>query len=391
MIRQEGDKRRSLEPLRRGMNGTTGERSRTGRQESDRLQRLGAQTRGITHDFGNLLMVVATQVEMARMDSAETPHVVGALDIAQHAVAQAQALVDRLNSYAKGGQPRHLPVDLSKLVTHHARLLRAILPRDVALVEDLHVEPPIWIEGDAVQLGRVLTNLAMNARDALPDGGRMTLSLHVRALPGGAGEAVLQFEDTGHGMDPATCERAFEPFFTTKGGSGGNGLGLAIVREIVTAHGGRIDLCSRLGCGTRITVALPLPARTLDDVRRPTVAESVVVVARDVRIRAAASAALLDAGYTVVFAANAAEILALTERSSAVIRSCVVEARAVSPADLEALQTWGPWAGVANLVVVEQHAGGPAPAQHRAGQRVHALPRWFRPADLLDCVSDFPG
>jgi two-component system cell cycle sensor histidine kinase/response regulator CckA len=219
-------------------------------QQSRRFEALGRLTFGVAHDFNNLLLAVRGYAELAlrRLDddhsAAENIH--GILATTDRATDLTRQLLDF------GRRPVLTPVllDLSKVVREMGELLQQLIGERVQLATSLSREA-VLVELDRCQLERVLANLAVNAREAMPKGGSLTIE-----VTGGV-HAHLSVIDTGAGMDAETAARVFEPFFTTKGGAG-TGLGLATVHAIVSESGGRIAVESEPGRGTTFRLEFPL-------------------------------------------------------------------------------------------------------------------------------------
>jgi two-component system cell cycle sensor histidine kinase/response regulator CckA len=235
--------------------------------EGDRLQALGTLAGGIAHDFNNLLAVVlgCTGDALAQLDPQQRS-VVAELEQVHEAAQRGAALVRQLLAYARQQVLAPQLVCLNDAVRGMARLLHPLLGRQVTLELALE-EPARSVRIDPSQLDRVLMNLAMNARQAMPSGGRLTLStgrcLLLRPLPLGAEEVpagrwtVLEVSDTGGGIAPEALPRIFDPFFTDRAQQGGTGMGLATVQGIVRQSGGYVTVESQLGQGTRFRILLP--------------------------------------------------------------------------------------------------------------------------------------
>jgi signal transduction histidine kinase len=176
----------------------------------------------------------------------------------QDAAARAADLTGQLLLFARKAVPRRRVVDLNQQLANVERMLRRTLGDGVTLVSALS-DGPLFVVADPAQLELVAMNLALNARDAMPNGG--TLTLATTRVPGdsaGSGYVLLEVRDTGVGMDADIRDRAFEPFFTTKEEGKGTGLGLATVRSIVTDANGSIAIDTEPGRGTTVRVQLPL-------------------------------------------------------------------------------------------------------------------------------------
>jgi PAS domain S-box-containing protein len=207
---------------------------------------------GVLHDFNNLLTVMLSLTELAR-DRLPAGHAARPdLERVTEAGEQAAALARQLLSFGKQSDPGARAVDLNRLAGKTLGLLRRTLPENIEVRGELG-DRALPVRGDETQLQQVLLNLCLNARDAMPAGGRLMVRA---AADGEPGWARLTVRDTGAGMDEAVRRRVFDPFFSTK--ERGSGLGLAVVQQIVTDHGGRIAVESTLGQGACFDVWLPL-------------------------------------------------------------------------------------------------------------------------------------
>lgn len=222
-------------------------------REAQRLESLGMLAGGAAHDFNNLLSVYSSSIEyivahlgeQARLDG----NVQEAISDARTALARGAELTSQLKRFTRTGTSTFDPFNLSDVVIEVQRLVQRTFASLIRIQAD--IEPGVRIEGDPSQLHQVLMNLCVNARDAMPEGGTLRLSLAVNG-----GEVELQVGDTGEGIEPSVLSRVFEPFFTTKVGAG-SGLGLAIAQGIVTRMKGTISATSIVGSGTTFTVRLP--------------------------------------------------------------------------------------------------------------------------------------
>jgi nitrogen-specific signal transduction histidine kinase len=219
-------------------------------QQSQKLEALGKLAGGVAHDFNNLLMAVGGYSEtLARH---EDPRV---RDIARSLLGlrrQAAGLTEHLVAFARKGMTQPRSLELSRVVLDSPRLIEQLVGPSVTL--DISAPEPAFIYADPAQIEQVLMNLALNARDAMPSGGRLSIRCKLLAS---VGRVELTVTDTGHGMDEATRRSAFEPFFTTKPRARGTGLGLALVHGIVEASGGSIRLESSPGLGAQFTLSWP--------------------------------------------------------------------------------------------------------------------------------------
>jgi two-component system cell cycle sensor histidine kinase/response regulator CckA len=253
--------------------------------EGDRLQALGTLAGGIAHDFNNLLAVVlgCTGDALAQL-SPQQRGVAAELEQVQEAAQRGAALVRQLLAYARQQVLAPQLVCLDDAVRGMARLLHPLLGRQVTLELALE-QPGRMVRIDPSQLDRVLMNLAMNARQAMPSGGRLTLStgrcLLLRPLPLGSEEVpagrwtVLEVSDTGAGIAAESLPKIFQPFFTDRAQQGGTGMGLATVQGIVRQSGGYVTVESQLGQGTRFRILLPRVEETASVAESPSAAASV--------------------------------------------------------------------------------------------------------------------
>lgn len=221
-------------------------------QHSQRLETVGTLAGGIAHDVNNQLGAIMGQLFLAR--EAMPPGHPAAQRVlrAEEAVERCAQTTKALLAFSHHGQTKLQPLDLNALVRSTADLLDRVLGGLIRVELILHPDLP-GILGEPLQLEQVLMNMAVNARDAMPEGGRLTF----RTYPTPAGEVALEVRDTGRGIPPEILPQIFEPFFTTKPVGKGTGLGLAMAFGILRAHGGRIDVESTPGHGTLFTLHLP--------------------------------------------------------------------------------------------------------------------------------------
>lgn len=213
--------------------------------------------RGLAHDFNNLLTGIlghASLIQSANDTGEESREAAG---IIYKAAERASQLVAQLMHFTRGGMGRSLPVDLHATVREIAEMLKRSLEPGIHVELRLNATRPL-ISGDAGQIHQMFLNLALNARDAMPDGG--TLSFETSDHPGGdfpAPAIRISVLDTGCGIAPAIRETIFEPFFTTKPLGRGSGMGLAIVDRVVRGHRGAIRVYSEAGRGSEFRILLP--------------------------------------------------------------------------------------------------------------------------------------
>ena len=283
--------------------------------EAEKMEAVGRLAGGVAHDFNNLLTVIAGYASILR----DRPGASEALDEIEHAAEQAGSLTRQLLAFSRRQVLHPTTVDVNEIVGGMGTMLERIIGDDVKVAIEL-AEGVAPVEADRAQVERVVLNLAANARDAMPDGGQLTIatanveldesydSTHGDVAPGPY--VLLAISDSGTGMSEEVRRRLFEPFFSTKAG-GGTGLGLATVFGVVKQSGGSIFVYSEEGRGTTFKIYLPVSARPVEppqDGDRPVSqrgTETIVVVEDDPSVRELVRIMLGDCGYVVLTAADA--------------------------------------------------------------------------------------
>ncbi len=305
--------------------------------QAQKMEALGQLTGGVAHDFNNLLTVVIGGLEMIERQLPKLPpgppsaRVDRGIDLAKKGADRAAVLVQRLLAFSRRQALEPRPVDVNLLVCGMLEVLRRTLGETIALNAVLAEE--LWpARADPNQLENAVLNLAVNARDAMPDGGRLTVRTENRILGNDPAIAdavtgdyvMVAVTDTGIGMDQSTLERAFEPFFTTKDVGYGTGLGLSQVYGFVKQSTGHIALRSRPGAGTTVEIYLPrlAPGQECPDEVSAGAAsdphsqlgDTVLVVEDNDDVRSYSMDALRELGYAVLEAADGASALEVLER-----------------------------------------------------------------------------
>jgi hypothetical protein len=324
-----------------GRDVTEQERLEDELRQSHKLEAVGRLAGGIAHDFNNLLTVVLGNLELVRTGAATGDDAAEMLDATQRAARQAADLTKQMLGFARRQPLRTTTVDLNALVRESIGLLKRTIDPRIAI--RFHPAPDLRpVAADPVQVQQVLMNLCLNARDAMPDGGALTLETH-NADAAGDGEAAagpvremvrLSVTDTGVGMSDEVRAKVFEPFFTTKGVGQGTGLGLAVVYGVAKAHGGWVEVASAPGAGSRFDVFLPRghtteerAARAAATAEAPTGRGETVLVADDEpAILELAKTALELAGYRVLTARDGAEAVAAFRGSKERVAAAVLDA-----------------------------------------------------------------
>jgi two-component system cell cycle sensor histidine kinase/response regulator CckA len=280
--------------------------------QAQKMDALGQFAGGIAHDFNNLLTAISGYAELAAGSAREDAALMRCLEGIQVASGEAASLTARLLAFTRQNVVEHRVIDLNEIVKGAVELLERLVGSNVAVSLEL-AEPLPAVSADATQLKQAVLNLALNACDAMADGG--TLTIETEATDG---SVVLRVRDTGCGMSDTTKARAFEPFFTTKAEGEGTGLGLAVVYGVVDSLGGTLAIVSAPGEGTTVTATLPAaeggPARSVTPHEAPSgrgeLGRVLVVEDREV-VRQLTRDVLADAGFEVVTAASGDEALAI--------------------------------------------------------------------------------
>ncbi|HEX6306801.1 MAG TPA: PAS domain S-box protein [Longimicrobiales bacterium] len=294
-------------------------------QQAQKMQAVGQLAGGIAHDFNNLLTIIAGHTELLLAHTKADDPLHTALTEMRDAGMRAAGLTRQLLAFSRRAVLEPKVLDLNRVVKDTKKMLGRIIGEDIELVTRL--APALrHVSVDQGQIGQVLINLVVNARDAMPDGGRIEIEtancdlepgpdLHPEARPGPS--VVLRVRDQGVGMTPDVLQRIFEPFFTTKQPGAGTGLGLAMVYGIVRQSGGHVEVTSEPHAGSEFRVFLPATEESAAAAPRPrrlgddslAGSECLLVVEDDVSVRRLAVLALRAHGYRVIEASNGAEAL----------------------------------------------------------------------------------
>jgi two-component system cell cycle sensor histidine kinase/response regulator CckA len=283
-----------------------------------KLESLGLLAGGIAHDFNNLLTVIISGASLA-MEQASEGAVVEELRTVLDAAARAGQLTKQLLVMSRSQELELRSVDVNTRLEQLMVLLKRVLPETIRvdLIPGANVLP---VQADATQLDQIFMNLCINSRDAMPNGGRLTIETE-QVLINGEYAAVhpwarkgryvlVTVTDTGTGMSPDVVERVFEPFFTTKGPQAGTGLGLAVAYGIVRQHRGMMHCYSEVGIGTSFKVYLPASEQLVGNVGKkltliaPSGTERILLAEDDAGVRAVAVKILTRAGYDVTAVEN---------------------------------------------------------------------------------------
>ncbi len=282
-------------------------------RQSQKMQVVGNLASGIAHDFNNLLSVITLSVELALDDIGNTTPVAVDLQTARDAAYRGAGLTSQLLGFSRPSSGTRTIVDLTVVLHDVGQMLIRLLGNPDIRLSVAESKAPVRIRADKGNIEQILLNLAINARDAMPAGGMLSLGLRTKDLDGVV-HAELSVNDTGIGIPESLTEKVFEPFFTTKESGRGTGLGLAMVRDLVLKNGGTIELRSAVGLGSTFLLRFPLVDAASEEaivdspsVARPGAGVTVLLVDDDPLIRRISERLIRRLGHAVVTAANGHE------------------------------------------------------------------------------------
>ena len=297
-------------------------------RQSQKMESIGTLAGGVAHDFNNLLTVILVNTQLSFRDvQPGTPLQERLIEI-EKAGTRASTLTRQLLAFSRRQRLESKTINLNETINDFMKMLRRVIGEDieVRIQESGHLHP---VFADPAQIEQVVMNLAVNARDAMPGGGGLTIETrnvelaeayqreHPYAKPGTYVQMTVS--DTGAGMDAETKERIFEPFFTTKETGKGTGLGLSMVYGIIKQHGGLIEVESELGKGTTFYIYLPVDERAVKEEAQEVLpplrggTETILVAEDEEALRALTRTVLEELGYTVLLAKDGAEAVAVYE------------------------------------------------------------------------------
>jgi PAS domain S-box-containing protein len=295
--------------------------------KTEQLETISRMSGGIAYDFNNILTIIRGYADQIREDGDDKQMTAEGLEAILAATRHAELLTLQLTglSWRQLKNPR--PLNVHDVIHDTLKDLAPIFPEDISLQESLDAENPIVFAPDGA-IEQIILNLALNARDALPNGGSLIFETHRQNLPEdtvidgvgiGAGPyVVVSVSDDGEGMDEATMARVFEPFFTTKRPGGGSGLGLNSVQSAMARMGGRILVVSSPGRGAQFTLYLPwsdlIPPASQQPVGRPGAGEKVLLVEDNDQVRHVVDRILRASGYDVMTADSVESALSHPDR-----------------------------------------------------------------------------
>jgi PAS domain S-box-containing protein len=289
--------------------------------QAQKMEAVGRLAGGVAHDFNNLLTIISGYCELLLMS--DLPH--GdkrreSIATIRDAGERAARLTQQLLAFSRKALITPKVIDLNELVSNSARFLRRLIGEDIILAV-VTAPMPISIKADPGQLEQVIMNLVVNARDAMPTGGRLIIETSIDSPADGSLSrmARLSVSDTGQGMSNEVKEKIFEPFFTTKGVGKGTGLGLAVVHGVVTQSGGKVVIESTVNVGTTFQILLPLIATPVDEATADSAqyaipgSETLLLVEDEDAVRRITRISLQTRGFTVLEASDGVAALKVSE------------------------------------------------------------------------------
>jgi len=373
-------------------------------RQSQKMEAIGQLAGGIAHDFNNLLTAILGFCGLLERQVGANAQMRGDVAEIRHAAGRAAELTRKLLAFGRRQMLAPRVLDLNGLVADLDKMLRRVIGEHIELVTQLDPElAPV--KADLGQLEQVILNLVVNARDAMPQGGRVTIQTantdldlayadtHAPVVPGRY--VLLAVSDTGTGMHPEAKAHLFEPFFTTKEVGKGTGLGLATVYGIVKQSGGYIWVYSESGSGTSVKIYLPRSDQPVQPVPRPPVlaglptgTETVLVVEDAEAIRSLARKVLTAQGYTVLEAGDGVEALQIAERHTGMLHLVLTDVVMPGMSGRELAQRLAPLRPQLKLLYMSGYTGDAVVHRGVLEDGLPFLAKPFTPEDLASKVRD---
>jgi nitrogen-specific signal transduction histidine kinase len=309
-------------------------------RQSQKMESIGTLAGGVAHDFNNLLTAILGYTQMTMSEISPDGKLYAHLAEVEKAGKRATSLTRQLLAFSRRQRLERKTINLNDVINDVTKMLKRIIGEDVnvSIRESISLPPVL---ADPAQIEQVIMNLAVNARDAMPDGGQLVIETnsvsidesyqreHPYATPGSYVQLVIS--DSGTGMDQATKQRIFEPFFTTKDVGRGTGLGLSMVYGIIKQHEGMIEVDSELGQGTSFKIYLRVARQTVSTETRETLpplhggSETILVAEDEEALRGLARTILEQLGYTVLLASDGAEAVEVFEANREAVSLLVLD------------------------------------------------------------------
>jgi len=376
---------------------------------AQKMESMGRLAGGVAHDFNNHLTVINGYCDMLLDELSPDDPLCEEVGEIRAAATRAASLTQQLLAFSRRQPAERRPLSLNTIVREHCHVLSRLLGDDIEVVEDLASD--LWaVEADRDQIHQLLMNLAINARDAMPQGGRLTFrtaNADIAAADGAAEPAaddvppgpyvVLAISDTGTGMSPEVLARIFEPFFTTKPTGSGTGLGLSMVYGVVEQSGGFIRVDSRPGGGAAFRIYLPRSASTPEPSPAQRTAapeggsETILLVEDQADLRRLALSLLRKYGYQVLEAADAAAALELARRHAGPIHLLLTDAIMPGMTGRELAERLQPSRARLKVLYLSGHSAEAFGREDSLRAPGTYLRKPFAPADLVAKVREALG
>lgn len=367
-------------------------------RQSQKMEAVGQLAGGIAHDFSNLLTAIRGYASLTRSSLSEGHTALESLAQVEEAALQATGVARALLTFAGKKRAEMRPVRMAAIVEQSARLFRRTLGPRITFATDFDGAGDLWVSGDETQLHQVITNLALNARDAIDGAGTIAISLQPVPRPPAATASsttswvAIIVRDNGQGMPPEILSRIFEPFFSTKPRSSGTGLGLPVIHGIVQEHGGFIEVQSAPGKGSTFKVLLPTvaspfplveskPGTSVAEGRRQP-AGPAMVVQNSPMVRGVVASMLAALDYEIIHAANMSEATSKSASMSKPIGLLVADLNLQDGTGLDLFQSLHTrWPDLCGILIADVMAD-----ECPTIPRLVRLRKPFRVSDLEACL-----
>ncbi len=361
-------------------------------RHSQKMEAVGELASGVAHDFRNLLTVISAHTDHVRHEVSDNKTVLASLDRVEEAVSQAAIVTRSLLTFSKKLDTVMVPMDLCAAIDDTTQMIVRTMPSSVEVTVEASCDPAPWVEADPTQIQQVLINLVLNARDAMPDGGK--LGIQVRSDPADSGRVQLIVRDTGCGMTPEISSRAFEPFFTTKAEERGTGLGLATVHGIVENHDATIRIETEIGRGTAFLISFPLTDRRDGTVRAPRrrlrpagSGEMILLAEQNHQVLQIVAATLKEFGYAVIKARDGQQLLRSFQLHRKQIRLLVLDVELPNRSGAEVLRELREQGETVPAVLISTNPR--SVDDDLLDRNTVMLPKPFQMTELADEVHEF--
>ncbi|MGH7793919.1 MAG: hybrid sensor histidine kinase/response regulator [Candidatus Binatia bacterium] len=374
--------------------------------QAQKMESIGTLAGGIAHDFNNVLNIIQGYTSVFSKYAGEKNEMAESLEAINEAVQRGAGVVRQLLTLARKTEARLEPTNVNGLIAGLTKLLSETFPKTIEMTLDLIAEPPLLM-ADPNQINQVILNLCVNARDAMPQGGKLLLKTAVvsgvelpQSFDGGLQERYvrLRVSDTGTGMALSVKQRIFEPFFTTKEPGQGTGLGLSVAYGIVASHGGFLDVTSELGQGTTFDIYLPLAKNNLESIasqrqpdgdgRRPGAGATILFVDDEIRQLRRMQNFLESEGLKVLAASDGAEAVEVHLRHKNDIAVVVLDFRLPKLNGIEAFRTMRNTQPNLKALIATGFPTREVEAQLAGGEMADIITKPYQLAEVLEKISE---